>query len=157
MSLVEQARTRLEETRDRIKARIESIGGSGSSSNPEFPTLKEIREKGLLATIRGSSSSPKLLKEVGEKGVLSILEEKFPRVKEIREGGILGRGVSERAGIIPRETVERIRERGILRRETIGSGKGGPTYRQTVERGPMSITDEAAKIEFTDAISIEPS
>ena len=97
MSLVEQARTRLEETRDRIKTRVESVRGGGSSSNPGLPTLKEIREKGVLGVLGGSSSSssPELLKEIREKGVLSVLEEKFPRVKEIRETRFLGRPASE--------------------------------------------------------------
>ena len=93
MSLVEQARTRLEETRDRIKTRFGSIRGGGSNpSSPEL--LKEIREKGILGVLGGSSSSSRdfpTLKEIREKGVLSVLEEKFPRVKELRGRGILSR------------------------------------------------------------------
>ena len=158
MSLVEQARTRLEETRDRIKERIESVRGGSSSSNAELPMLKDIREKGVLGALRGSGSSPELLSQIREKGVLSVLEERFPKVKEMRGEGILGG-----QGILGGGAIERIRERGILRGE-LGwadrkpwGGQSKPTRGQTVDEGPLSVTDEAAKIEFTDAISIEPS
>lgn len=155
MSLVEQARTRLEETRDRIKTRIESVRGGSSSSNAELPMLKDIREKGVLGTLRGSGSSPELLSQIREKGVLGVLEDK---VKEVRGEGILGG-----QGILGGGAIERIRERGILGgqlgwadRKPWG-GQSKPTRGQTVDEGPLSVTDEAAKIEFTDAISIEPS
>lgn len=96
MSLIERARERIEE----VRTRVESI--RGGSSSPELPSLKEIREKGILATLGGSrsSSSPELpsLKEIREKGVLTVLEEKFPRVREMRERGVLGRHEPEPKG-----------------------------------------------------------
>ena len=147
MSLVEQARTRLEETRDRIKTRVESVrgGGSSSSSNPGLPTLQEIREKGLLASVRGSSSNPELLKEIREKGVLSVLEDKFPRVKEIREGGgILGR----EGGILGRGAgplMDRVRERGIL-----GGGSAGGSSAEGTE-GTTLLEEKEPHIEVPEA------
>jgi len=59
MSVVAQVRSRIEEVRARVMA---------------------IREGG---------SGPELRKEIQDKGVLKVLDEKFPRVREIRERGIL--------------------------------------------------------------------
>ncbi len=82
MSLVEQARTRLEETRTKIKTRVETVRGGGSSLGGS------ILGGNLLG--QGIGEMPKL-KEIREKGVLGVLSEKFPKVKELKERGILAR------------------------------------------------------------------
>ena len=93
MSLVEQARERVEGARTRITARIEAIrGGGGGGGSPELPTLKEIREKGVLA----------------------VLGEKFPRVKEIRERGILATKKGEEVPTTTEEVKGEVRRRKIL-------------------------------------------
>lgn len=97
MSIIERARSRVEEARTKVMA----IRGGGS--NPQLPTLEEIREKGVLGALGGSSHSPELLKEVREKGVLKVLGEKFPRVKEIRERRLLRRGSPEPKGEVAGE------------------------------------------------------
>ena len=116
MSLVEQARTRLEEARTRVKTRVEKIRGGSSilSGNPghELPTIEEVRAK--LPTIE----------EVKAKGVLSVLEEKFPKVKEIRQKGVLARFLGKSGGQVePRkeaaisgeeEVTPRPRRRGAI-------------------------------------------
>lgn len=88
MSLVEEARTRLEEFRTK---------GVLVALEEKFPKIKEIRGGGgILGGSSGSSSSSGILASEGgilatvrEKGVLAILEERFPKVKEMRERGIL--------------------------------------------------------------------
>jgi len=85
MSIVAQVRSRIEEVRARVMA---------------------IREGG---------SGPELRKEIQDKGVLKVLEEKFPRVREIRERRILAsltpepRGDSEPRGEPIREETEPLR------------------------------------------------
>ena len=82
MSLVEQARARLEEVRDRAKTRLETVRGGSSGLGGGLG----------VGPVLGSSIEFPKIKEIREKGILTVLEEKFPRVKEIRERGILARG-----------------------------------------------------------------
>ena len=76
MSLVEQARERLEEVRTK---------GARTALEEKFPKIKEMRGGG------GSNPGVPALKDVREKGILGVLGERFPKVKEIRERGILAR------------------------------------------------------------------
>jgi hypothetical protein len=69
MSLIERARGRVEEIRAKgVATYLRELRGSNAGM-PQIPTIKEIREKGLLW----------------------VLEERVPRVREIRERGILAR------------------------------------------------------------------
>lgn len=71
MSLIERARGRVEEIRAKgVATYLRELRGSNAGS-PQIPTLKEIREK----------------------GVLWVLEERIPRVREIRERGILAKPI----------------------------------------------------------------
>jgi hypothetical protein len=78
MSLAEQVRSRVEEIRTRVRSRVEAIRGGTPGS-----------------ILRGSSGSPVLggnilgqglpvVKEIREKGAISVLQERFPRLKEVR-------------------------------------------------------------------------
>jgi len=49
--------------------------------------IEEVRAR--VMAIREGGSGLELRKEIQEKGVLTVLEEKFPRVREMRERGIL--------------------------------------------------------------------
>ena len=88
MSLVDKARERLDEVREK---------GARAVLEEKFPKLKEIGGGGLLGGSSGGSSGG-LLKDVQERGVLTILGERFPKVKEIREKRILGGGSGGRRG-----------------------------------------------------------
>lgn len=85
MSFVEKARERLEEVRTK------GLMSSGNPGGGIRERLEEVRTKGVMGAL-GGSSNPSLptLKEVREKGILTVLADKFPRIKEIRERGILG-------------------------------------------------------------------
>ena len=88
MSLVEQARARLEETRTRIKLQgsLGSILGQGKVS-----PIKVVREKGVLSVLEEKFPKVKEIRGGGGQGVLGVLGERFPKVKEMREKGILAR------------------------------------------------------------------
>lgn len=91
MSLVEEARGRLEEVRAK---------GVLAALEEKFPKIKEIRggnpssggilgsEGGILATVR-------------ERGVLGVLEERFPRIREFR-GGARGTRVGAEEEVGPK-------------------------------------------------------
>ena len=79
MSLAEQVRSRVEEIRTRVRSRVEAIRGGTLGGS----------------ILRGSSGSPVLggnilgqglpvVKEIREKGAISVLQERFPRLKEVR-------------------------------------------------------------------------
>jgi len=76
MSVVDQLRSRLETVRTNVQTRIKTIRGT-------YPLLREFGPR------FGSSIEFPKLKEVREKGVMTVLSETFPRIKEIRAGGLL--------------------------------------------------------------------
>jgi len=89
-TIMEQARTRLEETRTKLKARAEALrGGKGVLGSK---LLGESSGGLLLGEVLGKGA---LLTAVKEKGALGVLEEKFPKIKEIRERKFLGATKSE--------------------------------------------------------------
>ena len=88
-----------------------------------FYTLKE---KKVPTGLRDPNSNPELLTQIRDKGVLSVLEEKFPRVRGIRETRILGRPTPE-----PKRELE-------LKGEPVGEVEGeGMTH--SIERSLEAI------------------
>jgi hypothetical protein len=72
MSLIERVRGRAEEIRAKGPvAYLRELRGSSGSLSPQIPTLKEVREKGLI----------------------KVLEERFPRIGEMRARGVLARPI----------------------------------------------------------------
>jgi len=103
MSAVEQARTRMEEARTKIKTRIEAIRGGGS------PLGGSILGGNILG--QGTRLELPAIKEVRQKGAVKVLEEKFPRVKEMREKGVLAR-ITGLTGSTPSSVSTQAIERG---------------------------------------------
>jgi len=77
MSVLENIRSRVEEMRSNIQTRLSELrGGEGIA----------LLQGGVLSG--QSSGQLPLISEIREKGLLTVLEEKFPRIKEVRERGI---------------------------------------------------------------------
>jgi hypothetical protein len=95
MSLIEEARTK-------IKTRIEAIRGGGSPlggsilGQGEVSPIKAVREKGVLSVLEEKFPKVKEIRGGGGQGVLGVLGERFPKVKEMRERGILARVLGEK-------------------------------------------------------------
>jgi len=80
MSLVEQVRSRVEEIRTRVRSRVEAIRGGGTLGGS---ILRGSSETSVLGGNILGQGLP-VVKEIREKGAISVLQERFPRLKEVR-------------------------------------------------------------------------
>jgi len=89
-------RERIEEVRTRVRARVEEVRTRARARVEEIRARLGVRP--ILGGEKGRSPEIPTVKEVLEKGVLGVLEERFPRIKEIREKRILekpSKGITE--------------------------------------------------------------
>jgi len=79
MSLAEQVRSRVEEIRTRVRSRVEAIRGGTLGGS----ILRGSSETSVLGGNILGQGLP-VVKEIREKGAISVLQERFPRLKEVR-------------------------------------------------------------------------
>lgn len=98
MSILEKARTRVEE-----------LKGRGFAKGEVFPKLREIRAGGKIL------GQLPTIDQIQQKGLIGVIEETFPRIRDIRSKRLFGAvtPTSQKPGIVEDIYIEPLKgERG---------------------------------------------